>query len=60
MTHNWLSPLCWLSGIGSESHAGGWEFETRDILTRKGGKRAKLPFRGTIYSATITMKYIYF
>ena len=32
-----------------------------EILTRKGGKRAKLPFRGTIfqiYSTTITMKYI--
>ena len=32
-----------------------------EILTRKGGKRAKLPFRGTtfqIYSTAITMKYI--
>ena len=32
-----------------------------EIPTRKGGKRAKLPFRGTtfqIYSTAITMKYI--
>ena len=49
----WYRPLDFMLEVGS-SRLG-------ESPTRKGGKRAKLPFRGTtfqIYSTAITMKYI--